>query len=134
MISKKLLTGLFAAGLTLGMISTTASAQYIGPTRVAPTTVNTILKSPVDDQYVLLSGKITSRISHDKYVFTDRTGSITAEIDDKVFAGRHRRHARRNLWQGRQGHVQGTQNRRQAAGHSKSNKISRLQKRLNFFK
>lgn len=88
MISKKLLTGLFAAGLTLGMISTTASAHYIGPTRVAPTTVNTILKSPVDDQYVLLSGKITSRISHDKYVFTDRTGSITAEIDDKVFAGR----------------------------------------------
>lgn len=90
MISKKLLTGLFAASLTLGMLSmsSTASAQYIGPTRLAPTTVNKILKSPVDDQYVLLSGKITSRISHDKYVFTDKTGSITVEIDDKVFAGR----------------------------------------------
>ena len=90
MISKKLVTGLFAAGLSIGMlaVSSTASAQYIGPTRVAPTTVNKVLKSPVDDQYVLLSGKISSQISKDKYVFTDKTGSITVEIDDKVFAGR----------------------------------------------
>ena len=90
MMSKKLVTRLFAASLSLGLlgISATASAQYIGPPRVAPTTVNKILKSPVDDQYVLLSGKITSQISHAKYLFTDRTGSITAEIDDKVFAGR----------------------------------------------
>lgn len=54
MMSKKLLTGLFAAGLSIGMlaVSSTASAQYIGPTRIAPTTVNKVLKSPVDDQYV----------------------------------------------------------------------------------
>lgn len=53
MMSKKLVTGLFAAGLSIGMlaVSSTASAQYIGPTRVAPTTVNKVLKSPVDDQY-----------------------------------------------------------------------------------
>lgn len=90
MMSKKLVTGLFAAGLSIGMlaVSSTASAQYIGPTRVAPTTVNKVLKSPVDDEYVLISGKITSRISKDKYVFTDKTGSITVEIDNKVFAGR----------------------------------------------
>lgn len=39
MMSKKLVTGLFAAGLSIGMlaVSSTASAQYIGPTRVAPT-------------------------------------------------------------------------------------------------
>ncbi|WAW00908.1 hypothetical protein NB644_08120 [Oxalobacter formigenes] len=51
MMSKKLLTGLFAAGLSIGMlaVSSTASAQYIGPTRIAPTTVNKVLKSPVDD-------------------------------------------------------------------------------------
>lgn len=90
MISKKLVTGLFAAGLSIGMlaVSSTASAQYIGPTRVAPTTVNKVLKSPVDDQYVLLSGKITSQVSKDKYMFTDKTGSIVVEIDNEVFAGR----------------------------------------------
>ena len=90
MMSKKLLTGLFAAGLSIGMlaVSSTASAQYIGPTRIAPTTVNKVLKSPVDDQYVLLSGKITSQVSKDKYTFTDKTGSIVVEIDNEVFAGR----------------------------------------------
>ena len=90
MISKKLVTSLFAASLTIGMlaVSGTASAQYIGPTRVAPTTVTKILKSPVDDQYVLLSGKITAKISHDKYTFKDKTGSITVEIDNDVLAGR----------------------------------------------
>lgn len=90
MMSKKLLTGLFAAGLSIGMlaVSSTASAQYIGPIRIAPTTVNKVLKSPVDDQYVLLSGKITSQVSKDKYTFTDKTGSIVVEIDNEVFAGR----------------------------------------------
>lgn len=47
-----------------------------------------VLKSPVDDQYVLLSGKITSQVSKDKYTFTDKTGSIVVEIDNEVFAGR----------------------------------------------
>ena len=90
MISKKLAVSLFTASLSIGImgVSSTANAQYIGPTRVAPTTVNTVLKSPVDNQHVLISGKITSQISKDKYVFTDKTGSITVEIDDKVFAGR----------------------------------------------
>lgn len=90
MISKKLATSLFAASLSIGLlaVSTTASAQYIGPTRVAPTTVNKVLNSPVDDQYVLISGKITSQVSKDKYMFTDKTGSIVVEIDNDVFAGR----------------------------------------------
>ncbi|WP_269310638.1 YgiW/YdeI family stress tolerance OB fold protein [Oxalobacter formigenes] len=36
----------------------------------------------------MLSGKITSQVSKDKYTFTDKTGSIVVEIDNEVFAGR----------------------------------------------
>ena len=37
----------------------------------------------------VLEGKITSRgPKHERYVFQDATGSITVDIDDKLFAGR----------------------------------------------
>ena len=87
MISKKLLTGLLAAACSVGMlVATTASAQYVGPTRVtAKTSIRSVLKKPVDDELVILKGR---QLSHDKYEFTDKTGNITVEIDQDVFAGR----------------------------------------------
>ena len=47
MISKKLLTGLLAAACSVGMlVATTASAQYVGPTRVtAKTSIRSVLKT-----------------------------------------------------------------------------------------
>lgn len=90
MISKKLLTGLLAAACSVGMLATTtASAQYVGPTRVtAKTSIRSVLKNPVDDELVILKGRLTKQLSHDKYEFTDKTGTITVEIDQDVFAGR----------------------------------------------
>ena len=65
-----------------------ANAQYVGPNQTASyNNVADVLKNPVDDAYVTLRGKIVSRISGDKYQFSDGTGTITAEIDDKYFAG-----------------------------------------------
>lgn len=90
MISKKLLTGLLAAACSVGMLAAiTASAQYVGPTRVtAKTSIRSVLKNPVDDELVILKGRLTKQLSHDKYEFTDKTGTITVEIDQDVFAGR----------------------------------------------
>lgn len=66
----------------------TASAQYVGPSQaVTYNNVADVLKNPVDDAHVTLRGKIVSRLSHDKYQFSDGTGTITAEIDEKYFAG-----------------------------------------------
>ena len=90
MTSKKLATALLAATLSLGLpaVSNTASAQFVGPVQGAPTTVSGVLAHPVDDQFVTLNGRITSAVSDDKYMFTDNTGTIKVEIDDKIFAGR----------------------------------------------
>lgn len=90
MTSKKLATALFAATLSLGLltVSSTASAQFVGPVQGAQTTVSSVLAHPVDDQYVTLNGKITSAVSDDKYMFTDNTGTIKVEIDHEIFAGR----------------------------------------------
>lgn len=91
MISRKLLTGLLAAACSIGVlaVSSTASAQYVGPTRVkAKTTVKSVLKNPVDDEAVILKGKLTKQLKHDEYEFTDKTGTIVVEIDENVFAGR----------------------------------------------
>lgn len=94
---KKWLTCLFAAVCSAGIFAAapTAHAQYTGPEQLAAkkaaaktTTVADVLKNPVDDERVLLKGRITKQTEHDKYEFADSTGTITAEIDDKVFAGR----------------------------------------------
>lgn len=76
-----------ASGIMCAM--NTAQAQYVGPNQTQTyTTVSQILKNPVDDQYFHLKGKITGKQGHERYTFTDKTGSIVVEIDNKVFAGR----------------------------------------------
>jgi len=73
-----------AVAMTAGI----ACAQFVSDAPAAVTTVATILDSGKDDQLVTLEGRITDQIKHNKYRFADKTGSIVAEIDDKVFAGR----------------------------------------------
>ena len=69
-----------ASGIMCAM--NTAQAQYVGPNQTQTyTTVSQILKNPVDDQYFNLKGKITDKQGHERYTFTDSTGSIRAEID-----------------------------------------------------
>lgn len=40
-----------------------------------------------DDTRVILQGKITREIKHEKYEFADSTGTIFIEIDDKIWRG-----------------------------------------------
>lgn len=75
-------------GATGLMCTTAAHAQYVGPNQTQVyTTVSQVLKNPIDDQYVHLKGKITAKLGHERYTFTDKTGSIRAEIDDEHFMG-----------------------------------------------
>jgi uncharacterized protein (TIGR00156 family) len=77
---------LFAiVAMTLGpTISETAHAQYTGPSAtVALTTVTAILKAPVEDQDVVLTGVLLKKLSKDKYIFSDGSDQIRVEIDSK---------------------------------------------------
>ncbi len=71
--------------LSLGLTAS-AAAQFVGPgTSEAPTTVQSILDNPQDDQTVTLQGMVLEKVGHEKYAFSDDTGQIRIEIDDDVF-------------------------------------------------
>jgi uncharacterized protein (TIGR00156 family) len=63
----------------------TASAQYVGPSGMRTTTVADVLKNARDDQQVMLQGVLQKKVGHEKYEFSDGTGTIRVEIDSKVF-------------------------------------------------
>lgn len=66
--------------------ATGAFAQYVGPgSAPAAENVRSILAHPVDDQRVTLRGKIVRKIQGDRYIFSDGTGEIRADIDDHLF-------------------------------------------------
>lgn len=60
-------------------------AQYSGPTETSKGTVASIIADPVDDQEVIIQGNLLRKTGHDKYVFSDGTGEIVAEIKEKRF-------------------------------------------------
>lgn len=61
-------------------------AKYVGPdASQAASSVAAILQSPVDDQHVTLQGHLLRKTGHEKYLFSDGTGEILAEIDDHRF-------------------------------------------------
>ena len=62
-----------------------AGGGYVGP-GTAKVTVAEALKLG-DDAWVTLTGKIDRQIEHEKYQFSDGTGTITIEIDDKRWRG-----------------------------------------------
>ncbi len=74
------------------LASTSAIAQFVdnggfkGPSEKSPTTVIEAKKMK-DETYVLMQGKIEKKIKNDKYTFTDKTGSMTVEIDNDVWKG-----------------------------------------------
>ncbi len=81
------LRALCAATLLVASL-TAAQAQYVGPSTVkTPGTVAEVLKAPVDDQEVVLRGRILEKLSKDKYRFADSSGEIRVEIDLKDFRG-----------------------------------------------
>ncbi|MCC6713743.1 MAG: NirD/YgiW/YdeI family stress tolerance protein [Gammaproteobacteria bacterium] len=75
---------------TLLAVTPFAAAQYLGPgAQSAANNVKAVLDNPVDDQYVVLRGNLTSQVTREKYMFTDGSGQIRVEIDEDVFP-RHR--------------------------------------------
>jgi len=62
-----------------------AFAQYVGPSSLKSTSVAEVLKSGTEDQQVALRGKLLKKIGSEKYEFSDGTGTIRVEIDNKIF-------------------------------------------------
>ncbi|MFC0179803.1 NirD/YgiW/YdeI family stress tolerance protein [Thorsellia kenyensis] len=68
--------------------STVSLAGFVGKNAsnsVNNQTVKSLLDNPVDDTRVLLEGYITEKVRNEKYLFSDGTGTIRVEIDDKDF-------------------------------------------------
>lgn len=64
-----------------------AYAQYSGTSGLTNTTVKALLANGRDDQHVMVQGRITKHMGGEDYEFTDATGSIAVEIDNKLWAG-----------------------------------------------
>lgn len=74
-----------AIALACGSASA-ALAQYTGPSATpAYRNVGEVLKNPVDDTKVAFTGHLLRKVSNDKYMFSDGTGEIRVDIDDKYF-------------------------------------------------
>ncbi|MDF0606842.1 NirD/YgiW/YdeI family stress tolerance protein [Neisseriaceae bacterium TC5R-5] len=58
-------------------------AAFEGPGSTSPITTVTEAKKASDDTKITLEGNIVRQVSHDTYVFSDKTGSINIEIDDE---------------------------------------------------
>lgn len=70
------------------LLAFNANADFVGKNGNESTqynTVKSILANPVDDRLVTLTGHITEKIRHEKYLFTDGTETIRLDIDDKKF-------------------------------------------------
>jgi uncharacterized protein (TIGR00156 family) len=61
--------------------------QFAGPGSAAPVIVDvkSILANPVDDTWVTLKGHILEKVGRKNYMFSDGTGQIPLEIDNKYF-------------------------------------------------
>lgn len=60
-----------------------SSGGYTGPGNVAAVTTVAEALNAADDTPVVLEGYVTQRVKHEKYEFSDATGKILVEIDDK---------------------------------------------------
>lgn len=88
MLHKANIAAIMAASALSLAVLTPAHAQYTGPSaRVTQNSVAAILKNPVDDQQVILRGYLTRQIAKEKYMFSDGTGEIRVDIDDKHLRG-----------------------------------------------
>jgi uncharacterized protein (TIGR00156 family) len=75
-------------GILLSLVSLTVNAQqggYRGPGAVAITVEEA--KNLRDDSPVILQGTIERFLGDEKYTFSDDSGTITIEIDNKIWSG-----------------------------------------------
>ena len=63
-----------------------AHAQYVGPGAQEPlTTVKQLQERGVDDQHVVLRGRLLSAQGKKRYLFADDTGQLVVKIEHKLF-------------------------------------------------
>jgi len=74
-----------AVVLTIMVTAFPASGQFVGPGSPSSVDVKSVLANPVDDMWVTLKGHILQRVGRDKYTFSDGTGQIRVDVDDKYF-------------------------------------------------
>lgn len=75
-----------AVALALGSAATVAVAQYVATGKFAPAhTVSEVLREPVDDRPVALTGKLVQQTGRESFLFRDETGEIRVEIDAEDF-------------------------------------------------
>ena len=72
--------------LALGSVTAAAVAQYVAPGKyTSAQTVGEVLRDPVDDRPVTLTGKLVQQTGRETYLFRDDTGEIRVEIDAEAF-------------------------------------------------
>jgi uncharacterized protein (TIGR00156 family) len=75
-----------ALAVALGSVTTAALAQYVASGKFAPaSTVAEVLRDPVDDRPVTLTGKLVEQTGRESFLFRDSTGEIRVEIDREDF-------------------------------------------------
>lgn len=80
-----------AAVMLAATAATTAFAQYTGPGARQDTahaiarSVAEVLKNPVDDRPVELTGTLVRQLGRETFLFRDATGEIQVEIDAEDF-------------------------------------------------
>lgn len=78
---------IIASIMILGAFPKEALSKFIGPDKSTQyNTVKDVLDHPIDDVKVHLKGKITSKITWNRYTFKDSTGEITVKIKPKKLA------------------------------------------------
>lgn len=84
-----------AATLALLTLSSASLAQYTGPGSRDPAhspvlrTVADVLRKPVDDRHVELTGTLVRQTGRETFQFRDDTGEIQVEIDREDFPANH---------------------------------------------
>lgn len=69
-------------------VAAPAFAQFTGPgAQPLITSLKAVLENPVDDQKVILRGKIVQQLSDEKYTFASDGQEIRVEIDRDLFVG-----------------------------------------------
>ncbi len=86
MISKIIGSSVILATAIAASFPTALQAQNVGPsTQKAPLSVADIVKSPIDDQEVVLRGVLLKKVGKEKYIFSDGTSEIRVEIEAEDF-------------------------------------------------
>lgn len=67
------------------MMGGAVSAAFIGNNNTVSTVAEALKMR--DDAMVILEGNIQKQVSKDKYLFADKTGEITVEIEPEDWAG-----------------------------------------------